>query len=62
MKKFQQLCAAFILMLSLSFSAFAGEILLPGVTAPGEMHTPGATADPVMEIALGMLLNVSSLF
>lgn len=42
--------AASVLMLTLTCSAFAGEIPFPGVTAPppatteGEMHYPGATA------------------
>jgi hypothetical protein len=74
MTNFRQFCAAVTLMLVLTFSAFAGDIQLPGqtvtfagdtqtpgVTAAGEILTPGATADPLTEMALGFLLNLSSL-
>lgn len=53
MKKLQRFCAAVVLMLTLAFSALAGDILLPGATAPqpqqqssvtGEISFPGATA------------------
>jgi hypothetical protein len=47
--------------MALAFSAFAGDMLTPGVNAQGEMSTPGATANTVTEMALGFLLNVSSL-
>ncbi|HEV2912036.1 MAG TPA: hypothetical protein VGX92_01860 [Pyrinomonadaceae bacterium] len=33
----------------------------PGVTAMGDMQTPGATTNPMTEMALGFLLNLSSL-
>lgn len=39
----------------------SGEMQTPGVTAAGVIHNPGATADPLTEMALGFLLNLSSL-
>jgi hypothetical protein len=78
MKKLQQFCVIATLTLTLTISAFAGEMGCPGVTATcelspppvvteniaGDMHTPSATDgtdDSFMEIALGLLLDVSSL-
>ena len=72
MRNIQQLCAAGVLTLIITISAFAGVIQTPGVTAAGEMLTPGvaatgetqfpgATADPMTDILLGFLLNLSSL-
>lgn len=75
MKKLQQFCVIATLTLTLTISAFAGEMGCPGVTASceltppsvetentsGDMHTPSATNDSVLEIALGLLLDVSSL-
>lgn len=72
MTNIRQFCAAVTLMLVLTFSAFAGDIQLPGstvagqmqapgATAAGEIQFPGATADPLTEMALGFLLNLSSL-
>ncbi len=75
MKKLQQFCAIATLTLTLTISAFAGEMGCPGVTATcelspppveveniaGDMQTPSVTDETVMEIALGWLLDVSSL-
>ena len=71
MKRLRQFCAAFVLTLSLGCSVFGGEILLPGVTVPDHSQTPEATetttvdqvmdVDPLMELAFGFWLNVSSL-
>jgi len=75
MKKLQQFCVIATLTLTLTISAFAGEMGCPGVTATcelspppagsentaGDTHTPSATDDSVLEIALGLLLDVSSL-
>ena len=72
MKKLQQFCFITTLTLTLALSALAGEMGFPGVTAAGDMQAPGAsaageiqlpgaTADPLTEMALGFLLNVSSL-
>jgi hypothetical protein len=38
-----------------------GEMQTPGVNAAGDMQFPGATTDPLTEMALGFLLNLSSL-
>lgn len=78
MKKLQQFCAIATLTLTLTISAFAGEMGCPGVTATceltppsveaeniaGDTQTPSTmddTGDSIMEIALGLLLDVSSL-
>jgi hypothetical protein len=72
MKKLQQFCVITTLTLTLTLSAFAGEMGCPGVTAnndtpppsgnvAGEILTPGATTDTMTEMALGFLLNLSSL-
>ena len=72
MRNIQQVCAVAALTLTIAFSTLAGEIQAPGVTAAGVMQTPGvtaagviqfpgATADPMTEMALGFLLNLSSL-
>ena len=69
MRSIRQFCAAFGLTIVLAFSAFAGDMLGPGVTANGEMGCPGATTagdiqlpgDLATEIALDFLLNLSSL-
>jgi len=61
MRIIRQFCAVTGLTMALAFSAFAGDMLTPGVNAPGEISTPGATANTVTEMALGFLLNVSSL-
>jgi hypothetical protein len=53
MKKLQQFCPVVVLTLVLTFSAFGGDISIPGATSPtppppssvaGDMGTPGATA------------------
>lgn len=59
MKIVRQICAASILTLALSFSAFAGDIQFPSVTnkppdqqqtsVTGEMQTPGATVAGQMD-------------
>lgn len=72
MRSIRQFCAVFVLTLVLALSAFAGDMGFPGITAPGEMQTPGVTAadeisipgvtvDPLTEMSLGFLLNLSSL-
>jgi hypothetical protein len=71
MKRLQQFCVIATLTLTLTISAFAGEMGCPGVTSTceltppetiaGDVLTPGATDDSVIEIALGLLLDVSSL-
>ncbi|HYX71232.1 MAG TPA: hypothetical protein VE732_00555 [Nitrososphaera sp.] len=73
MRNIQHVCAVAVLTLILAFSTLAGEIQAPGVTAAagviqppgvstaGEIQLPGATADPLTEMALGFLLNLSSL-
>ena len=72
MSNIRQICTVVVLTLVLASSAIAGdmqapgitssgEISLPGETVAGEISTPGVTADMVTEIALGILLNVSSL-
>jgi hypothetical protein len=72
MKKLQQFCVIATLTLTLTISAFAGEMGCPGVTSTceldpsgetqaGDILTPGAMDDSVVEIALGLLLDVSSL-
>lgn len=61
MRSIRQFCAAFVLTLILTISAFAGDMGFPGVTAPGEISTPGVTASTVIDVALGLLLNVSSI-
>jgi hypothetical protein len=61
MRGVRQFCAAAVLTLTITLSASAGEISFPGEAVAGEISTPGVTADPVMEIALEFLLNVSSL-
>jgi hypothetical protein len=72
MRSIRQSCVAFVLTLVLALSAFAGDIQLPsqtvagemsfpGETVAGDMLAPGVTADSVVEIALGFLLDVSSL-
>lgn len=63
MRSIRQLCLAFFMTLMLALSAFAGEIHLPGVQAADERSATGAalTADSLMEIAFGFLLDVSSL-
>jgi hypothetical protein len=72
MKKLQQFCAAVVLTLALTLSAFAGDISCPGVidqpppqqsSATGEMGAPGAVAlDPVTGTALSLLQSILSLF
>jgi hypothetical protein len=54
MRSLRQFCAASILVLVLAFSAFAGEMSTPGITAPppppdhslagGLIETPGVTS------------------
>ncbi|HWS99406.1 MAG TPA: hypothetical protein VN256_03965 [Pyrinomonadaceae bacterium] len=53
MKKLQRFCATVVLTLVLAFSAFAGDILIPGATKPlsqqqssvtGDISMPGATS------------------
>jgi hypothetical protein len=53
MKNLQRFCATVVLTLVLAFSAFAGDILIPGATNPpsrqqssitGDISIPGATA------------------
>ena len=52
MKKLQQFCAVTVLALTLTLSAFAGEMSTPGITsssteqssAVGDIGMPGATA------------------
>ena len=72
MNTFRQFCAAATLSLALTFSAFAGEIQTPGITttgdacgsgaaSAGEVHALSATNGPLMEIALGFLLKISSM-
>jgi hypothetical protein len=69
MRSIRQFCAAFSLTIVLACSTFAGDMLGPGVAANGEIGGPGATTagdiqlpgDLAEEIALGLLLNVSSL-
>jgi hypothetical protein len=80
MKKLQQFCVIATLTLTLTTSAFAGEMGCPGggvgsscvlssqpaeiEDGAGDTQTPSApdgTDDSFMEIALGMLLDVSSL-
>ncbi|HEX8140783.1 MAG TPA: hypothetical protein VF544_24665 [Pyrinomonadaceae bacterium] len=78
MKKLQQFCVIATLTLTLTISAFAGEMGCPGVSSTcdvtpppvetentaGNSQTPSATDetdDSFMEIALGLLLDVSSL-
>jgi hypothetical protein len=71
-KNVRQFCIAVVFTIGLTIPVFAGEIQLPGenasvkpqtpgTTAAGEISFPGATADPLTEMALGFLLNVSSL-
>lgn len=60
--------AVSMLVLVLACSASAGDIPFPGVTAAppattsGEMQYPGATVDPLTEIALSLLQSALSLF
>jgi hypothetical protein len=51
MKTVQRFCAAAILMLALTFSAFAGDILLPGDTPP-----PPPNASVIVDTS-GALVN-----
>ena len=72
MKKLQQFCAVTALTLTLTLSAFAGEMSSPGIissslkqsSAVGDIGMPGATAvlDPVTEAALSLLGSLLSLF
>jgi hypothetical protein len=59
---FQQLCAAVLLCLSLTIPAFAGEMQTPGKSDSDNTQTTPTIAGPVLELSLGLLLNVSSLF
>ncbi len=72
MRTIQHFCVASVLTLTITISAFAGVMQTPGAPAPdeqqtssetvaGEMSTPSVTDDSLMEIALGFLLDVSSL-
>jgi hypothetical protein len=72
MRTIQQLCVAGVLTLIFTISAAAGvmqtpgvtaggDMLTPGVTAAGEIQFPGATGNPMTDVLLGFLLNLSSL-
>lgn len=72
MIKIRQFYAAALLTLALTFPTYAGDMGCPGVTATcqtitaietvaSEMQDSSAIGDPVMEIALSFLLDVSSL-
>lgn len=72
MTNIRQICAVVVLTLALAFSTIAGDMQAPGITSSGDMQTPSvsaagdmqfpsATADPLTEMALGFLLNLSSL-
>lgn len=62
MKTVRQLCAASILILTLAFSAFAGDVQFPGITNPppdqhqtsatGDMQAPGASVSGQMDTGL----------
>jgi hypothetical protein len=73
MKNFRQFCSAVVLTLLFTFSAFAGDIQGPGITAQppptpqtastGEMDGPHlVTLDPLTEITLKMLESMLSIF
>jgi hypothetical protein len=49
MKHLRRLCAVVVLAMALSFSAFAGDILLPGATAPLSKLSTTATASVTTE-------------
>jgi hypothetical protein len=72
MKNLRQFCSAVVFTLVLTFSAFAGDIQAPGVTAQpppppqslstGDLGDPGAVAlDPLTEITLKMLESMLSI-
>lgn len=75
MRSLRQYCVALFLASLLATQAFAGDMGFPGVNVPqevepppppaeqvaGDTQFPGAMADPVTEIALAFLLDVSSL-
>ncbi len=50
MKKMKAFCTATVLALTLSVSAFAGDIATPGMALPGDLGTPGSvsTAPPTL--------------
>ncbi|HEY0319787.1 MAG TPA: hypothetical protein VGC66_02330 [Pyrinomonadaceae bacterium] len=60
MRKIRQLCAAAFLAMVLTTSAFAGDIQLPGITAPpppsqtitGEIQLPSASVAGQMDMLL----------
>jgi hypothetical protein len=62
MKKFQQICAVVILAITLVIPAFAGDMGCPGATCEMSTQATSTVVNPLVEIALGFLLNVSSLF
>ncbi len=76
MKKMKAFCTATVLALTLSVSAFAGDIATPGA-APGDIGTPGSvsTAPPTLstnepavvsnsevDVLVDVLLEVLSMF
>jgi hypothetical protein len=62
MDTFRQLCCAAILSLALGVSSFAGDMQTPGIISSDSTQGSRAKALPVVKLALGFLLNVSSLF
>ena len=68
MKNLRQLCVAFLLTLTLTLSAFAGQIDTtfappPAPSVAGQIDTTSSDAvDPVMQMALNVLQSVLSLF
>ena len=62
MKTLQHLCAAAVLSLSLTISAFAGDMQTPGTPSSDTQQTTGAIAGPVLELTMGFWLSVPSMF
>ena len=61
MKKLQQICAVIILGVTFVVPAFAGDMGCPGAPYAVTSEATSAGVNPLAEMALGFLLNLSSL-
>jgi hypothetical protein len=61
MKTMKAFCTATVLALTLSVSAFAGDIASPGAAEPGDISTPGAVSTVPSTLSTDMTVLDSDL-
>jgi hypothetical protein len=61
MKTMKAFCTATVLALTLSVSAFAGDIASPGAAEPGDISTPGAVSTVPSTLSTDMTVLGSDL-